>query len=137
MFTLEKKKGARFQTHSLHPPPTKNAKKKVVTFTYVSLAKKLNRQKKMHFAKSSSPRHCKCTWKTHSASSPRFKRTDGNPHRRRVLPIVFFWLLVRRRCLEFPTHPPRCMYTILLYIFAPTNCWFFYRTVVGRIFGSK
>ena len=73
----KKKKRRTFSlTHSTHPQQKCHKK---VTFTYFSLAKKIEPTKKNAFCKpSSSPGHCKCRWKTHSASSPRFKRTDGN-----------------------------------------------------------
>lgn len=38
-----------------------------------------------------------------------FKRTDGNHISLRVLPMVFFWLLVRRSFFEFP-YPPSEVY---------------------------
>lgn len=106
--------------HSLTPPiPNKNAKKR---WSHVFTRKKIEPKKKNVFCPKAPPQGIanargRPTQRRHLGS---FKRTDGNPHRLRVLPMVFFWLLVRRSFLEFPTHPPRCMYTI--YIFAPTNC---------------
>ena len=99
-----KKKKAHVFTHSLHPPPTKNATKR--SRSHISHSQnKLNPQKKMHFASQAPPQGIanaggRPTQRRHLGSSGQTEITSS-----KGLADVFFWLLVRRSFLEFPTHP--------------------------------